>query len=255
MLPRIFSGSTQKSLHVCFLGHLPKCLSAASPVWPTPGLLGVLLICISCLLYCGLHTFCFSLSSLFSSSSLFLNAFFVFPACTSVMPETPKIKDVSESWLKVQNSCIRGCSAKCCGLSPSNWAGDTMVSFGPFTCCSHVGRGCWCPTYMPLPFFLCAASWLPTVTPCPGGFLQLLSIPGAGQVRGMNTLPSLSLRSITQPMAARGQWLKNSFPLLLWQDNCQVHNLHWLPGSLPLKGGSSSCHTFIGCLPFPVQVS
>ena len=117
MLPRILSGSTQKSLHVCFLGHLPKCLSASSPVWPTPGLLGALLICISCLLFCGLHTLCFSLSSLFSSSSLFLNAFFVFPACTSVMPETPKIKDVSESWLKVQNSCIRGCSAKCSVVS------------------------------------------------------------------------------------------------------------------------------------------
>lgn len=153
MLPRILSGSTQKSLHVCFLGHLPKCLSAASPVWPTPGLLGVLLICISCLLYCGLHTFCFSLSSLFSSSSLFLNAFFVFPACTSVMPETPKIKDVSESWLKVQNSCIRGCSAKCCGLSPSNWAGDTMVSFGPFTCCSMLAEAVDVPPICLYPSF------------------------------------------------------------------------------------------------------
>lgn len=117
MLPRILSRSTQKSLHVCFLDHLPKCLSAASPVWPTPGLLGVLLICSSCLLFCGLPTFCFSLSSLFSSSSLFLNAFFVFPACTSVMLETPKFKDVSEPWLKVQNGCIHGCSAKCSVVS------------------------------------------------------------------------------------------------------------------------------------------
>ena len=107
--------------------------------------------------------------------------------------------------------------------------------------------------------FSVRASWLPTATPgpAPGGFLQLLSPPGAGQLLGMNTLPSLSPGSSTQPMAERGQWVTKELTSLaplaaqLWSAcstpaprvaspegrELQLPHFYWLP--------SLSCLTFL----------
>ena len=142
-----------------------------------------------------------------------------------------------------------------CSLSP-NWAGDPTISFGPFICCGNIGKSCGCPTYMPLPFFLCSFqltsncdTW-PCAWRLPPDAEPTWSRSGAG-----NEYPPLSFPLGAAPnqwLKGASEWLKNSLPLLLWQHNCEVRVLHRLPGSLPLKGGSSSCHTFIGCLPFLV---
>lgn len=89
------------------------------------------------------------------------------------------------------------------------------------------------------------------LAPVPGGFLPLLSTPGVGQVLEINTLPFPQ-----EQLSTKDCWemvTKEPISLLLQWDDTKVHILHWLPDSL--RGVKlSSCHTFIGCLPFPVKL-
>lgn len=64
----------------------------------------------SCLLFCGLQTFCFSLFVLSIPCFYALSAFFVFPTRASVMRETLKIKDVSDQKLEMVVSVAPKCS-------------------------------------------------------------------------------------------------------------------------------------------------
>lgn len=64
----------------------------------------------SCLLFCELQTFCFSLFVLSIPCFYALSAFFVFPTHASVMRETLKIKDVSDQKLEMVVSVAPKCS-------------------------------------------------------------------------------------------------------------------------------------------------
>ena len=154
------------SLHSCFLCHFPKCLPAAALLWPSSSLVRVLLI----IWVHGLHTFALFLLALFilfaPPHSLLLASlcFLPFPACTSVMLETLKIKDVSEPWLKVQNG-LSG-SKMLCALASSGWLGTLCPLSGHLYAVATLTKAGGVPPISPLPFP--SSHVQPTSTAAPG---------------------------------------------------------------------------------------